>query len=118
MNGHQHTVLNRKLRKQRVRSVVHGTTERPRLTVHISSRHITAQLVDDAKQQTLAHVTTVSRKDTTGTLTEQAAWVGGEIAAKAKVVKVKRVVFDRGSRLYHGRIKALADAARENGLEF
>jgi large subunit ribosomal protein L18 len=96
---------------------VSGTTERPRLVVHISNRHIEAQLVDDTKGQTLAHATTVGSK-TTGTMSEKAVTIGAEIAKKAKAKKVTKVVLDRHGRLYHGRIKVLADSAREAGLEF
>lgn len=109
---------NRALRKNRIRSVVVGTTERPRLSVYVSARHISAQVIDDSKHATIVAVTTIGNKAATGTLTEKAAWVGAEIAAKAKAAKVTAVVFDRGGRQYHGRIKALAEAAREKGLEF
>lgn len=112
------TLRNRKLRKQRVRTVVSGTTERPRLTVHVSNRHVSAQLIDDTKHLTIASVTTVGKTAAKGSLSERAAWVGSEIANKAKKAKINRVVFDRNGRLYHGRVKALADAAREQGLEF
>jgi large subunit ribosomal protein L18 len=105
-------------RKNRIRAVVSGTPERPRLTVSVSNRHVHAQIIDDTQHKTLAAVTTVGQKTTSGTMTERAAWVGTEIAKKAKTVKVKQVVFDRNGRLYHGRIKALADAARAGGLEF
>lgn len=105
-------------RKNRIRSVVSGTTERPRLSVHVSNKHISAQLIDDSKQRTVAGVTTVGQKAATGTMTARAEWVGTEIAKKAKTAKIKTVVFDRNGRLYHGRIKALADAARAGGLEF
>lgn len=108
---------NRLLRRNRVRAVVSGTAERPRLSVHISNTHVTAQLIDDTANHTLAYVSTVGTK-TAGTMTERAAWVGGEMAKKAKTKKIKQVVFDRGGRLYHGRIKALADAVRNGGLEF
>jgi large subunit ribosomal protein L18 len=113
-----HKLQNRELRKRRVRATVSGTTERPRLTVSISNLHVSAQIIDDVKQQTLAAATTVGKKKITGTMTEKAALVGTEIAKKAKAAKVTKVVFDRNGRKYHGRIKALADAARENGLEF
>lgn len=110
-------LLNRSLRKNRVRAKVTGTAERPRLTVTISNTHISAQLIDDSKQHTLAAATTVGTKQT-GTMTERAAWVGSDIAKKAKKVKVTAVVFDRNGRQYAGRLKALADAARQEGLEF
>lgn len=105
-------------RKHRIRAVVSGTTERPRLCVTVSNMHVTAQLIDDTKHITLAYASTVGQKSVTGTMTERATWVGTEIAKKAKSKKVTKVVFDRGGRLYHGRIKALADAARQAGLEF
>ncbi len=105
-------------RKHRIRSVVSGTTERPRLTVFISNKHISAQLIDDTKQTTIAAVTTVGQKAATGTMTAKAEWIGTEIAKKAKTAKIKSVVFDRNGKLYHGRVKALADAARAGGLEF
>jgi large subunit ribosomal protein L18 len=113
-----HKMKNRVQRKGRVRSVVSGTAQRPRLSVFVSNTHITAQLIDDTTHNTVAYVTTVGQKNVKGTMTEKAAWVGTEIAAKAKAVKVKAVVFDRGSKLYHGRVAALADAARKAGLEF
>jgi large subunit ribosomal protein L18 len=104
-------------RKHRVRTTVRGTTERPRLSVNVSNRHVSAQIIDDSKHLTLVGVTTASKKHA-GTLTEQATWVGQEIGKKAKTKKIKAVAFDRGSHLYHGRVKALADAARAEGLEF
>jgi large subunit ribosomal protein L18 len=109
---------NKQRRQDRVRSTISGTKERPRLTVSISNRHIAAQIIDDAKGQTLAAVTTVGSKLAQGTLVEKATWVGEEIAKKAKAVKIKKVVYDRGSKLYHGRIAAVAEAARKAGLEF
>lgn len=118
MNKLAHKLLNRALRKNRVRATVSGTTERPRLSVRISNRHITAQVIDDATHKTVAYVTTVGSKVTKGSMTERAEWVGTEIAKKAKAAKVTAVVFDRGAHIYHGRIKALADAARKAGLEF
>ena len=105
-------------RKNRIRSVVSGTTERPRLSIFVSNKHISAQLIDDTKHTTVAAITTVGQKAATGTMTEKAAWVGTEIAKKAKTAKIKAVVFDRNGKLYHGRVKALADAARAGGLEF
>ena len=118
MNTMLHKLHNRMQRKRRIRSTIHGAAERPRLSVFISNTHVTAQLIDDTTHRTLAYVSTVGRKDNTGTMTEKATWVGAEIAKKAKAAKVSRVVFDRGGKLYHGRVKALADAARNAGLEF
>lgn len=109
--------MNNVMRAKRTRAKIHGTKERPRLTVHFSNQHIIAQIIDDDKKATLAYVTTVGKK-LTGTKVEKAAKIGAEIAKKAKTAKVKKVVFDRGSRLYAGRMSALADAARKEGLEF
>ena len=110
-------LLNRSLRAARVRAKISGTTERPRLTVTISNKHVSAQLVDDVKQHTSVAVTTVGAKQT-GTMTEQAAWVGTEIGKKAKKAKITAIVFDRNGRKYAKRLAALADAARKEGLEF
>lgn len=118
MNKLAHKLHNRRLRAHRVRAQITGSTERPRLSVSISNLHITAQLIDDSKQSTLAYVSTVGQKAATGTMIEKATWVGTEIAKQAKAKKVTTVVFDRGSKLYHGRIAALAEAARKAGLEF
>lgn len=109
--------LNKTLRKNRVRSKITGTAERPRLTVTVSNKHVSAQLIDDVKQHTLAASTTVGTKQT-GSLSEQAAFVGTDIAKKAKKAKISSVVFDRNGRQYAGRLSALADAARKEGLEF
>ena len=118
MNKLAHKLHNRQQRKGRIRAVVSGSAERPRLNVHVSNLHISAQLIDDANHKTLAQATTVGQKSLKGTMTEKAAWVGEEIAKQAKTAKVKTVVFDRGGKLYHGRVAALADAARKAGLEF
>ena len=93
---------------------------RPRLSVHRSGRHIYAQLIDDAAGQTLASASTLDKdvRGKTGATTAAAADVGKRLAAAAKKAGVTQVVFDRGGFLFHGRIKALADAAREGGLEF
>jgi len=108
-----------KLKKQRVRAKFTGTAKRPRLSINISNRHIRAQLIDDVASNTVASVSTVTNKKHTGlTLMESAKLVGQEIAEAAKAKKISSVVFDRGSLKYHGRAKALADAARETGLEF
>lgn len=118
MNQLAHKLQNLARRKHRVRAVVSGTTERPRLSVHISNKHIIAQVIDDTKHQTLAAASSIGNKDVKGTMTEMAVAIGTDIAKKAKAAKVRQVVFDRGGKLYHGRIKALADAARAEGLEF
>ena len=118
MNNLALKAKNLALRKHRIRAKVSGTTERPRLSVFISGHHVSAQIIDDTKHKTIVAATTIGSKVAKGTMTEKAAWVGNEIAAKAKTAKVGVVVFDRGGRMYHGRIKALADAAREKGLEF
>lgn len=117
MNRLVKKVQNLAQRKGRVRATVIGTTERPRLTVSISNKHIIAQVVDDSKSKTLAYATTTGSK-ITGNMTEKAEAIGAEIAKKAKSAKISKVVFDRNGRLYHGRVKALADSARKNGLEF
>ena len=104
-------------RARRTRAKIHGTAERPRLTVHFSNQHIVAQIINDDKGTTLVYSTTVGSK-MTGSKTEKAALIGKEVAEKAKKAKIKQVVFDRGSKLYAGRLSALADAARKEGLEF
>lgn len=110
-------LLNKSLRKNRVRSRIIGTSERPRLTVTISNKHVSAQVIDDTNARTLVASTTVGTKQT-GSIKDQAAWVGADIAKKAKKVKITAVVFDRNGRQYAGRLSALADAARKEGLEF
>lgn len=109
--------MNKIYRAKRTRAKIHGTAERPRLSVHFSNLNITAQIIDDDKSKTLAYATTVGSK-ITGTKTEKAAKIGEEIAKKAKSAKIKKVVFDRGAKLYAGRMSALAEAARKEGLEF
>lgn len=117
MNVLDKKLLNRSLRAARVRAKVSGTAERPRLTVTISNKHVSAQLIDDVKHHTIAASTTVGAKQT-GPMTDQAAWVGADIAKKAKKAKISSVVFDRNGRKYAKRLSALADAARKEGLEF
>ena len=109
--------MNKIFRANRTRAKIHGTAERPRLTVHISNLNITAQVIDDDKQATLAYATTVGKK-LKGTKSEKAAEIGAEIAKAAKKANINKVVFDRGSKLYAGRMSALAAAARKEGLEF
>ncbi|NCQ54508.1 50S ribosomal protein L18 [Candidatus Saccharibacteria bacterium CG11_big_fil_rev_8_21_14_0_20_41_19] len=110
-------LVNLKLRKNRIRSKVSGTAERPRLSVSISNKHVSAQIIDDVKQVTLAASTTVGTKQT-GSITEQAIFIGTDIAKKAKKAKINSVVFDRNGRLYAGRLSAFAEAARKEGLGF
>lgn len=109
--------INKLQRATRTRSSIHGTAERPRLSVVISNRHIHAQVINDDEGKTIASATSVNSK-TSKSMTEKAKEVGTDIAKRAVKAKVKQVAFDRGAKKYHGRIKELADAARENGLEF
>lgn len=109
--------LNHRLRKGRVRSVVSGTDTRPRLSVFRSNSQIYAQIIDDLTHRTLAASSSMDLK-ASGNKTEQAVSVGKDVAVKAIAKGIKAVVFDRGGYKYHGRVKALADAAREAGLEF
>lgn len=99
----------------RVRKKVNGTGERPRLVIFRSLKHIYAQLVDDVSMRTLMTVTDAGAE---GKKTEKSAEVGKRIAQRAKEAGITRVVFDRGGYKYHGRVKAVADGAREGGLEF
>ena len=109
----------RERRHKRVRGKVSGTAERPRLVVFRSNRGIQAQLVDDLDGRTLAGASWLQlKKSFKGSKTEQAAEVGKLLAENAKQADLETVVFDRGGYLYHGRVKALADAAREGGLKF
>lgn len=109
-------------RHRRVRKKVHGTEERPRLSVFRSSEHIYAQVIDDKNGNTLVAASSVeaSLKEDTGNLTKtkKAEKVGSLVAQRAMEKGIKQVVFDRGGHIYHGRVKALADAAREQGLDF
>ena len=110
-------MLNKGLRKMRVRAKISGTAVRPRLSVSISNKHVSAQMIDDIKQTTLVSATTVGTKQT-GTITEQCTIIGAEIAKKAKKAKINAVIFDRNGRKYATRLSAFADAARKEGLEF
>ncbi len=119
-------ILNKRAKRRRriyrVRKKVSGTPDKPRLVVYRSLRHIYAQLVDDTQGRTLTTVSTLSpeiRDEIKGKRKiEQSAIVGKLIAEKAKSLNIENVVFDRRGFKYHGRVKALADAARENGLKF
>src|SRR5262252_1338077 len=115
-------IVGRERRKLRIRKKVSGTPERPRLTVFRSAKHIYAQVIDDTTGKTLAHASTLS-KDLKGTLEEDnkvqaAKKVGALIAKICKSKKIDSVVFDRNGYMYHGRVSALAQAAREAGLQF
>ncbi len=118
MSDLAHKLKNRALRENRIRATVSGTSARPLLSVFMSNTNVSAQIIDDTAHKTLVSVTSVGNPAAKGTMTEKAAWVGAEVAAGAKKVKISQVVFDRSGKKYHGRIKALADAAREKGLEF
>jgi large subunit ribosomal protein L18 len=109
----------RERRHRRVRGKVLGTAERPRLVVYRSNRGIEAQLVDDLERRTLAAASWLQlKKSFRGAKIEQAAEVGKVLAQNAKQAGIEVVVFDRGGYLYHGRVRALAEAAREGGLRF
>jgi large subunit ribosomal protein L18 len=113
--------VSRQKRHRRVRKTVFGTPERPRLNVYRSLDHIYAQVIDDAQGHTLASASSLDaslRGDKKGGNIEGAQSVGRLVAERARAAGITKVVFDRGGYLYHGRIKALADAAREGGLEF
>ena len=113
------TVRQARLRRhRRVRGRVRGTAECPRLVVFRSNRGITAQLVDDLSGRTLASASHLALTSFSGSKSEQAAEVGKLLAGKAKQAGIDSCVFDRGGYLYHGRVKALAEAAREGGLRF
>ena len=110
--------ISRERRHARVRKVVSGTASCPRLCVFRSNKNIEAQIIDDDKKVTLVASSSTALKLANGSNIEAAKLVGADIAKKAKAKKIKKVVFDRGGYVYHGRVQALADAAREAGLEF
>ncbi|MBI5285391.1 MAG: 50S ribosomal protein L18 [Chloroflexi bacterium] len=120
MKGNKTARAARQRRHERVRKTVAGTPERPRLAVYRSLTHIYAQVIDDEQGRTLAAASDVEKalKDAKGNKSERAKSVGAAIAQKAKDAGVTKVVFDRGGNRYHGRVKALAEAAREGGLQF
>lgn len=108
----------RQRRHRRVRARIAGTADRPRLAVYRSLSQIYAQVIDDRTGRTLAAASSLDAKDGKGKRTESAIAVGTKIAEKAKAAGIEEVIFDRGGYRYHGRVKALADAARSNGLRF
>lgn len=108
----------RKARHDRVRSKINGTTEIPRLCVFRSNTNIYAQIIDDENGITLVSASSLENKNSNGSNRDVAEQVGTSLAKKAKKAGITKVVFDRGGYLYHGRVKALADACREGGLEF
>ncbi len=111
-------VNNNKLRRQvRIRSKIRGAKNRLRISVYRSNKYISAQLIDDAKGQTLVGISQKSLK-TTGTKTDKAKQLGIMLATKLKTKKITKIVFDRGSYAYHGRIKSVAEGLREGGIEF
>ena len=110
--------VSRVRRHARVRAKISGTSETPRLCVYRSNKNIEAQLIDDVKGATLVASSSMSLKLENGSNIDAAKKVGEDIAKKALAKKIKKVVFDRSGYIYHGRVKALAEAAREAGLEF
>ncbi len=110
--------VSRLRRHARVRNKISGTAETPRLCVYRSNKNIEAQIIDDVKGVTLVSSSSMALKLDNGSNVEAATAVGKDIATKAAAKKIKKVVFDRSGYIYHGRIKALAEAAREAGLEF
>ena len=116
---HARTILRQRLRRRfRVRRHIRGTAERPRLTVFRTHKHIYAQVIDDAQGRTVASASTLQGHEGATSNVDAASAVGKRIAEAAKAAGATQVVFDRGGFLFQGRVKALADAAREGGLEF
>ncbi|MEM1353646.1 MAG: 50S ribosomal protein L18 [Planctomycetota bacterium] len=118
MDAQRRSTLARGRRKTGIRKRVFGSTEKPRLSVFRSSKHIYAQVIDDYTGKTLASASTVQEKVARGGNVEAAKTVGTKIAEKAKAAGIETVAFDRNGFRYHGRVKALATAAREGGLKF
>lgn len=122
MSNAKKRISGRLARHKRIRKKVNGTAERPRLTIRRSIKHVIAQIVDDASGRSLLQVTTASKEfvASNGSLNrvEQSTKLGAIVAEKAKGLGIETVVFDRGGFIYHGRVKALADGARESGLKF
>jgi len=118
MSVEEKKIRTRARRAVRVRSKVQGTPERPRLSVFRSNRAIWAQVIDDRNGRTLASAATMQVTEKGLSKTDQATKVGQLLAERAKAAGIEKVVFDRGAYLYHGRVKALADGARQGGLDF
>ena len=115
------TIKRKEIRQRihaRIRKKVKGTTDRPRLAIHFSNKNVYAQVIDDVKHATLANASTRDEGVGSGATVSSAVAIGKLIAERAKAAKVTTVVFDRGGHIYHGKVKALADAAREAGLQF
>ncbi len=112
------TLTNKDKRKLRIRNKVSGTADRPRLSIHRSNKHIIAQLIDDKAEKTLVGISTASMKDAKGTKSEVSFELGKKLGELAIAKKVKTISFDRGASKYHGRVKQVAEGAREAGLEF
>ncbi len=113
-------IQNKKSRQRRIRTKVSGSGQRPRLSIFCSNKHIFAQLIDDSTGKTIVSASDYEKgsKGINGAKTKVSKDVGAKIALRAKEKKIKKVVFDRGGKLYHGKVKAVADGAREGGLEF
>lgn len=118
MNAQKLSDIRRKRRKTGIRKAVFGSPTKPRLSVFRSSKHIYAQLIDDFEGKTLASASTVQAKAENGGNVDAAKAVGTQIAEAAKAAGIEKIAFDRNGFKYHGRVKALADAAREGGLKF
>lgn len=118
MKQKPHELTSRRKRQIRVRARVRGTVERPRLNVFRSANHIYAQVINDIEGRTLVAASTLDKEVSEAPKLQQAQAVGKLVAERAKAAGITKVVFDRGGYLYHGRIKALADSAREGGLDF
>ena len=104
---------------RRIRAKINGTAERPRLCLSLSLKHARAQLINDIDGKVIASISTESSKDLAGkSMTKKVEWLASQIADLGKKAKVKSVVFDRGGKIYHGRVKAFAEEARAKGLEF
>jgi len=108
----------REKKKLKIRKRVTGSTERPRLCIFRSTKHVYAQVIDDSTGQTLVSASTLDTDGVKGANKDACSAIGKEVAKRAVGKNIKQVVFDRNGYLYHGRVKALADAAREGGLEF